>query len=262
MATPPAPTDTPITGTVLFYSTPEPLNAETHSKLGLARTDKPYSFAAKGHMTALTVTEFANAALSFPIIFVGDDKTPVAVLGLTQDENLFIDAEGGYAPGVYIPAYIRRYPFVLANDADQSRMIVCIDRASSLLVEGGETPLFDDKGQPTEYTQNAIKFCDEFETERMRTESFVKLLNELELFERRQSHYTPMTETGEAGPPQLIAEFWGVSEQALGKLPADKLVELRDNGALGQIYAHLLSLNSWEKLMAVAATRVAAANAA
>jgi hypothetical protein len=254
MATPAAP-ESPITGTVLFYSTPEPLNSEMHGKLGLVRTDKPYGFARKGHMTPLTVTEFANAALSFPIIFVGDEKTPVAVLGLNADESLFIDAEGAYDPGVYIPAYIRRYPFVLANDSDQQRMIVCIDRQSSLLAEGGDLALFDDKGQPTEYTQNAIKFCDDFEVERQRTESFVQLINDLDLFDRRQSHFTPMLANGQSGEPQLIAEFWGVSEEKLNALPAEKFVELRDNGALGQIYAHLLSLNGWDKLIAIAAVK-------
>jgi hypothetical protein len=254
MATP-AETEAPLSGTVLFYSQPEPLNAEQHAKLGLLRTDKPYGFAAQGHMTPLTVTEFANAALSFPIIFVGDEKTPVGALGLNAGENLFIDAEGGYDTGVYIPAYIRRYPFVLANDEQGQRMIVCIDRASSLLIEGGDPALFDKDGKATEYTENAIKFCDDFEMERRRTEAFVKLLSDMDLFEKKQSNFTPAMPDGSQGQPQLIAEFWGVSEDKLNALPADKFAEIRDNGALGQIYAHLLSLNGWERLIAIAAVK-------
>ncbi|MBN9319747.1 MAG: peptidase [Caulobacterales bacterium 68-7] len=262
MATTPAEADNAITGTVMFYKAPQPLSVEQHGKLGLRREDRPYAFAAEGHMTPLTVTEFANAAGSFPIIFVGDDKTPVGVLGLNAGESLFAEKDGSYTTGAYIPAYIRRYPFVLANDEGQQRMIVCIDRGSDLLVEGGEQPLFDDKGQPTEYTQNAIKFCDDFETERRRTESFVKLLIELDLLERTQSQFTPTLPNGQPGQPQLIAEFWGVSEEKLNKLPADKYIQLRDNGALSQIYAHLLSLNNWDKLIAIASSKSLAANAA
>jgi hypothetical protein len=84
----------------------------------------------------LTVTEFAPAALTFPVIFAGDDRVPLAVMGLNTGENLFIGADGSIEPNVYIPAYIRRYPFVLANDDTQDRLIVCIDRGSDLLAEG------------------------------------------------------------------------------------------------------------------------------
>jgi hypothetical protein len=254
MATP-AETESPITGSVLFYESPEPLNVEAHGKLGVKRVEKPYSFAAASHMTPLTVTEFANASLSFPIIFVGDEKTPVAVLGLNPGENIYVDAEGGWDVGAYIPAFVRRYPFVLANDEGNQRMIVCIDRKSKLVAKGGELALFNDKGEPTEYTQNAIKFCDDFEVERRRTESFVKLLNDLELLEKKQSHFTPMLPNGQPGEPQLVAEFYGVSEEKLVALPAEKFTELRDNGALGQIYAHLLSLNGWDRLIAIASDK-------
>ncbi len=254
MATP-AETESPITGSVLFYETPEPLNVEAHGKLGVKRVEKPYTFAATTHMTPLTVTEFANASLTFPIIFVGEEKTPVAVLGLNPGENIYVDAEGGWDVGAYIPAFVRRYPFVLANDEGNQRMIVCIDRKSSLVAEGADLALFDDKGQPTDYTNNAIKFCDDFEVERRRTESFVKLLSDLDLFEKKQSHFTPMQANGEAGEPQLVAEFFGISEEKLTALPAKKFTELRDNGALGQIYAHLLSLNGWDRLIAIASDK-------
>ncbi|PTT76819.1 peptidase, partial [Pseudomonas sp. HMWF010] len=172
-----------ISGNVLFYVSPEPLNREQHAKLALVHNDKPYGFAATGSAVPLTVTEFAPAALSFPVIFAGEDRVPLAVMGLNNGENLFVNADGSIDPGVYIPAYIRRYPFVLANDETQDRLIVCIDRGSTLLSESGQTALFDEKGEPTEYTQNCIKFCDDFEAERRRTDSFVQLLKELDLFE-------------------------------------------------------------------------------
>jgi hypothetical protein len=180
---------------------------------------------------------------------------PLAVMGLNTGENLFIQADGAFEAGAYIPAYIRRYPFVLANDESQDRLIVCIDRGSDLLAEGGQTPLFDDKGEPTEYTQNCIKFCDDFEIERRRTDSFVQLLKDNDLFELKRAVFTPVNPDGSAGEPQTVAEYFGVSEEKLNALPAEKIKELQLSGALAQIYAHLVSLIGWDRLIALATIR-------
>lgn len=251
METAPAP-DTGLSGTVLFYSQPEPLNAELHGNLGLVRSEAPYRFAAAGHVVPLTVTEFGLAAVSYPIIFSGDSHQPLAVTGLNGGRNLFISPEGIYQVGTYIPAYVRRYPFVLANDDKAQRMIVCIDRASSLFAVNGDVPLFEADGEASEYTRNAIKFCDDFETERRRTKSFVKALEGHDLFDVRQATFTPTLPDGEAGEPQIVAEYFAISEEKLGKLSGAQLVELRDNGALQQIYAHLVSLTNWDRLIAIA----------
>lgn len=251
METAPA-ADTGLSGTVLFYTTPEPLNKELHSKLGLVRSNTPYGFATSGHVVPVTVTEFSLAAVSYPIIFSGDAHQPLAVAGLNGGKNLFINEVGAYQVGTYIPAYIRRYPFVLANDDKSERLIVCIDRASSLFAEGGDVPLFTPEGEASEYTLNAIKFCDDFETERRRTESFVKALEALDLFEVKTATFTPVGPDGQPGEVQTVAEYYGISEEKLGALSPEKLAELRDNGGLQQIYAHLLSLTNWDRLIAIA----------
>lgn len=252
-----------LAGTVLFYGKPEPLSAENHGNLGINPSDRPYAFVAESNIVPLTVTEFAPAALSYPVIFVGDNRQPVAVLGLRQGENLYVE-EGRFRADAYIPAYVRRYPFVFANDEAQKRLIMCVDRAAPFLAEGGQQPLFKD-GQPSEFTQQAMEFCNNFEQERLRTESFVKLLEDLDLMDVREAVFTPRGPQGEPGEPQKIAEYYAVSEDKLKALPADKLVELRDNGALGQIYSHLTSLLGWDRLIAMtfqrAAQQPAAANA-
>lgn len=250
----------PLSGSVLFYTQPEPLTAEQHGKLGVTPAEKPYAFVANTHIVPLTVTEFAPAALSYPIIFVGDQKQPVVAMGLNTGDNLFIE-EGDMRPDAYLPAYVRRYPFVFANDDEQGRMILCIDRAASFVSEGGETPLFEN-GQPSAYVQNAMEFCNNFEQERVRTESFVQLLTELDLFEVREATFTPRNPDGSAGAVQKLAEYFAVSEDKLKTLSPEKLVELRDNGALGQIYAHLVSLQGWDRLIALALTRANKAEAA
>lgn len=248
-----------ISGNVLFYSKPEPLTPELHGKLGVKRVDGPFRFAAKGQVVPLAVTEFQLAAVTGPIIFVGDEKTPLLVMGLRQDHNMFLRDDGMFEPGVYIPAYIRRYPFVFANDKNAGQMILCIDRAAEFIVEGGDMPFFDDKGQPSDYTKNCIEFCNNYEVERQRTAGFVQILKDLDLFEVKTAAFTPVNPDGSPGEPQKLAEYFGISEQKLAALPADKLLELRDNGALQQIYAHLTSLVGWDRLVALAMVRDAGA---
>ena len=249
-------TTSPLEGNVLFYKNPEPLDPSLHGGLGVNPAEKPYAFVAKTNIVPLTVTEFAAAALSYPVIFTGENRQPVVVMGLRQGENLYVSDAGDFRPDAYIPAYVRRYPFVFADDKQNQRLILCIDKGADIVSEGGENPLFVD-GQPSPYTNMAMDFCNSFEQERQRTEEFVKLLNELDLLETRDATFTPRNPDGTAGAPQKLAEYYAVSEDKLKALPAEKLAELRDNGALGQIYAHLVSLLGWERLIALAFQRQA-----
>jgi hypothetical protein len=246
----------PISGNVLFYGQPEPLSLEAHGSLGVEGVSAPYGFVAASNIVPLTVTEFAPAALNYPVIFVGDNKQPVAVMGVRDGENLFVVDDGQFRPDAYIPAFVRRYPFVFANDDAQQRLILCVDRQAPFLKEGGRTPLFVD-GQPSPYVQQAMEFCNNFEQERQRTEGFVRLLTELDLFTTKEQMFVPRNADGSAGAPQKVAEFFAVSEEKVKALSPEKLVELRDNGALGQIYAHLVSLLGWDRLIAMSMVKAA-----
>lgn len=245
--------DSPVSGSLLFYTTPEPLSREVHGGLGVQRMEKPFGFAREAHVVPLTVAEFTFAAISFPIIFAGPERLPLAVLGINQGENLFVNEDGSFAMGGYVPAYIRRYPFVLASDEAQQRMVVCIERSAAIFVDKAvaHQPLFMDDGEPSEYTQNAIKFCEDFEAERRRTDAFLKLLNDLDLFEMRETVFNVPKEDGTFDPVKL-AEYYAVSEAKLNALTPEQLAQLRDNGALEKIYNHLTSLIGWDRLIAIA----------
>ena len=247
-----------LSGNVLFYGKPEPLSVEAHGALGVDAVAKPYGFVAQTNLVPLTVTEFAPAGRSYPVIVIGDAKMPVAVMALRGGENLFVSEAGEFRPEAYIPAYVRRYPFVFANDEVQKRLILCLDREAPFIRDGGATPLFID-GKPSPYVEQAMEFCNNFELERQRTDAFVKLLTELDLFDTREAVFTPRNPDGTTAAPQKIAEYFAVSEDKLKGLPAEKLAELRDNGALGQIYAHLVSLLGWDRLIAMSFQRAAAA---
>ena len=257
MAIPPIPTQpaAEFSGNVLFYSQPEPLSRELHGKIGLRRMERPFDFASKTNVVPLTVGEFPLAGLSYPIIFAGERHQPLAVMGISQGTNLFVGDDGAFQTGAYIPAYIRRYPFVLANDQSREQLVVCIDRAAKMVGDDYDLAFFDEKGEPTDYTNGCIKFCNDFETEGRRTESFVNLLKELDLFEVTRSTFTPNNPDGTQGEPQPIAEYFAVSELKLKTLPPEKLLELVENGAMGQIYAHLMSLTGWDRMIAVSMSR-------
>jgi hypothetical protein len=259
MAIPPTPMPSPaeFSGNVLFYSKPEPLSRELHGKIGLKRMDRPFGFAANTNVVPLTVGEFPVAGISFPIIFAGERYQPLAVMGIRQGTNLYVGADGAFEVGAYIPAYIRRYPFVLANDQSRGQLVVCIDRGASMLGEDYDLPFFNENGEPTDYTNGCIQFCNDFENEGRRTESFVTLLRQLDLFDVARATFTPNNPDGTPGEPQPIAEYFAVSEAKLKALPQEKLLELVANGAVAQIYAHMMSLTGWDRLI----TRTMAAQA-
>jgi hypothetical protein len=249
MATDALPTSSPMFSNLLFYKSVEPLDPMRHGKLGMNASDRPYAFAAKSHFVPLQVGEFGIAATHYPIIFGGEAHAPLAVMGVRQGENLFITADGRYRTGAYVPAFVRRYPFIVARDDQAQRSIVCIDRGFDLFTEDEpDTPLFEN-GQPSAFTQRCISFCEGFDSDSRATSSFMKLMLEMDLFETRNTTYTPRKPDGFLDEPIQIAEYFAISEEKLKALSPAKFAELRDNGALTQIYAHLTSLNGWQGLV-------------
>lgn len=242
----------PLTGNVLFYRNPEPLDSRRHAKLGMRTTGQPYGFAARQHVVPAQVGEFGPASVNYPIIFAGENRVPLIVMGLNEGQNLYVGPDNAFRLGAYIPVFIRRYPFIGARDGGAGRSVVCVDRAFEFFTEDNpDVMLFDPDGQPSAFTQRCIDFCSRFDTDSQATISFVNLLNDLDLFETRTTTYTPPRPEGEPpAEPNLIAEFYAVSEDKLKSLPHAKFAELRDNNALGQIYAHMISLHVWERLIA------------
>ena len=239
------------TGNLLFYKNPEPLNSENHSHLGVTPDSKdPYGFARNTQLVPITVAEFAATALSYPIIFAGTEHSPAAVMGLQKDHNAYIDENGLMPDGAYVPGFMRRYPFVPAmNNGDATNLMVCIDRDASVVTENAEQPFFVD-GKPSEFTQRAIEFIQNYENETQGTRNFVKVMEELDLFEKQDVTIPQNSEDGKSIVQQKIGEFIGLSHQKLNALPSEKIMELRDNGGLMAIYAQMLSQSNWQRLVA------------
>ena len=242
-----------LTGNVLFYKQPQPLNAEQHAGLGVKQIEQPFGFLREAHAVPVTVTEFGMAAGSYPIIFVGDDRTPVAVMGIRQGQNLYVDDNGFVAQDHYVPAFVRRYPFVFATDDQSDRLILCVDRGAPMVTNQPEVAFFQN-GQPTQFTTDAIEFCKEFERQRQATAEFSRMMRVADLFEQKTVSFQPRDAQGNAvGEQQKIADYWALSEERLNALPQEKFLELRANGAIGAVYAHLLSLLKWQTVIQRAA---------
>jgi len=249
-----------VAGNVMFYSNPQPLNKENHGKFGVKQVDKPFDFMAKQHFVPLTAQEFGAAATSYPVVFAGDEKTPIAIMGIRPSENLFVN-EGMFEQDHYMPAFARRYPFVLANDDANQRRVVCVDMdADCVTNKKPERPFFE-KNDASAFTQEAIQFLENFEQNRAFTDVLVKRFKELDLFEMKDMHFQGNNPDGSLAERQKIAEYFAVTDEKLRALDEKTLKELNDSGMLAAAYAHMLSLGNWQRLVNMTLRRAASEQA-
>jgi len=234
-----------ITGKLFLFEKPELLNKEQHGHLGVTPPDNPCKFCAGVAAIPLTASEIPSAVKDYPVVFLSQEEPiPLAVVGLIDQTNLFVDENGRWQEDCYIPGYIRRYPFAIASETGGERLAIVIDTAYNGVVPGGETPLFEN-GEPTEATQQAIEFCKAYETDRRMTDQFVGLLKESGLVKPQAAQYTPKGES-EARP---FAQYFGIDEQALNALSDEQYLNLRKSNILPFLYAQLMSLGNWRTLL-------------
>ncbi|MEO8809706.1 MAG: SapC family protein [Rhodanobacter sp.] len=237
---------------VIFYEHPVPLNRADHKALrlkGLAHM----KFAMNTHSVPLTGAEFGVAARDVMIVFAGTDAAnagPIALLGLRQNENLFVDPAGQWEPDTYIPAFVRRYPFVLGEKPEGSPeggdFTVFLDEQFEGFNADEGQRLFNDDGTDTEMLTNAVGFLSEFQQNIERTRTFMKQLVKYDLLEPRNVQLRK----GESDSSQGITlnGLFMVSEEKLRALDEKDTYDLMREGALGWIYAHLLSLVNIDRL--------------
>lgn len=239
----PAGDATQMKGMPIFYEQPEILDPERHKGLGLIDSQS-LSFAASSNAIPLNAAEFSMASRDYPIVFVGEeDINSVAIVGLKNDENLMVDKDGNWARGAYIPAYVRRYPFIFVHQAGTSQYALCIDRASSRISSDGETAFFDG-AEKTELSEKAMEFCTLYQRHHIATEAVLKQLGELDLLVTHSIQF-PLGD----GNSMTLKDFRIVDEKRLQELSDDDFLKLRKSGALAAIYCHLVSLNSWQNLL-------------
>lgn len=224
----------------VFYQDLMPLNSRDHSGWHSKTTDKA-PWLGGFHAVPLTVEEFPAAARHFPIIFsAGADPVPLALMGLNEGVNVFVDAEGKVTENIYIPAYVRRYPFLLAKLAPESEELsLCFDPSSDLVGEFDEgSPLFAGD-QPSEATKGLLAFCEQFEQAGLKTQAFVEELTKHKLL---MDGEVAIQQEG-VEQPFVYRGFQMIDQQKLRELRGDVLRAWNQNGMLPLVYAHSFSLD-------------------
>ncbi|MET0180956.1 MAG: SapC family protein [Novosphingobium sp.] len=224
----------------LFYRDLMPLNSRDHGTWR-ARPMERAPWLAGQHAVPLTVEEFPQAQRYFPIIFAsGDNPVPLALMGLNEGVNVFVDDEGKIAAPVYLPAYVRRYPFLLARLTPQSEELsLCFDPTGEVIGEFEEGDRLFDDNQPSEATKNALTFCESFEQAGQRTGAFIDELKKHGLLmEGEVAIQQPGVEQ-----PFIYRGFQMVNQDKLREVRGDVLRGWNQNGLLPLIHAHLFSLD-------------------
>ncbi len=223
----------------ILYNGLVPLNSNEHGNFRVRSTDAA-PFLKHQHAVPLTIDEFVSAQRFVPIIFsAGDDPVPLALMGLNEGVNTFLDDEGKLRGPAYVPAYVRRYPWMLAKlRPDNDELSLCFDPTSEVVGEFEEGELLLEDNQPTELTRNILKFCEEFEQAAHRTAMFMKDLKDLDLImDGEVSIQLPGNEQ-----PFIYRGFGMVNEEKLRDMRGDQLRKINQNGMLPLIHAHLFSL--------------------
>lgn len=231
----------------MFYKDLVPLNSKEHAKWRVKGLDNA-DFMTNQHAIPVTIDEFPNASRTYPIVFsVGENSVPLILMGLNEGVNTFMNEEGRFDQPAYVPAYVRRYPFMLAKlQPDAKELSLCFDPTTGAIGDYKEgEPLFD-KDQPTETTKNILDFCEQFEQAGQRTGQFVEELNKLDLL---MDGEVSIQQTG-VEKPYIYRGFQMVNEEKLRDMRGDELRKLNQNGMLPLIYSHLFSLQIMREVFA------------
>lgn len=227
----------------LFYNDPAPLDAKKHGKTSLKK-NFGFGFTKGINAVPVNLIEMPQICHFYPIAFSPDGRaTPVAVLGLRDSENLFLDAKGQWQPNSYIPAYIRRYPFIFSELPNSDKLTLCIDQNPEILDEKGEQRFFEADGKPTALAQNALEFCKSYHAAAQQTQAFSQALAESDLLIDREAQLTVI------GNRRInFSGFKIINEEKLAQMDDKTFLEWRKNGWLPFIYAHLFSGAQWQRL--------------
>ncbi len=230
---------------LLFYEKAAPVTFKDHGDLSV-RTGGSYGFARNVNSVPLTAVEFSAAAAAYPIVFAGDEQAvmPAVILGARASENLFVDADGTWT-GSYIPAFVRRYPFVFSTADDGAQLILHVDETfEGCNREGRGERLFDADGQRTQYLQNLLKFLQEYQGQFARTQTYCNRLRDLGLLQPMQAQFRVA-----GGEERQVSGFQVVNREKLKEIGAEDLQQMFSTDELECTYLHLHSLRHFNAMV-------------
>lgn len=227
----------------LFYENPVALHPQTLAGAALA-DPLDYGFARDTNIIPISLNEIPLAAQTYPVAFTIDGGVrPVAVVGVRDDENLFVDSRGRWADNAYVPAYVRRYPFILGEQDGGEFVTLCIDHCPRVLVAEGRGKALFQGEEPTGLVKRAFEFCQSYRAMEAATGPFIEALIEHALLDARVATIS-MPDGGEI----RLAGFATLDEAKLRGLSDEVFLEFRHKGWLKAIYAQLQSTLNWNLL--------------
>ncbi len=229
----------------LLFNDLAPLSSVEHATWKARRTETA-PFLAKQHAIPVTIDEFAVVQRYFPIIFsAGDNPVPLALMGLNEGVNTFVDDDGKLIDQVYVPAYVRRYPFLLARLRDDAEELsLCFDPSADAIGPFDDGDALFENGEPTEAVKGILGFCEQFEQAGQRTTAFMKELTDQKLL--MDGEVSIQTEDSEQ--PFIYRGFQMVNEEKLRDLRGDSLRKMMKSGLLPLVHAHLFSLQTMREI--------------
>jgi hypothetical protein len=231
---------------LLIYESAVPVSNARHGQWSL-EVGGDYAFSKRVNSVPLMAVEFPNAAPEYAIVFAGtgDAMVPAVILGMRADENLYLTKQGGWT-GNYIPAFVRRYPFVFAGSADGKTYTLCIDESfKGFNQEARGQRLFNEEGKPTAYVENVLKFLEQFQIEQRRTQALCRKLQELNLLEPMRAQFNLGS-----GEQLALTGFMAVARDRIRTLNPEALAELVKSDQLELIYLHLQSMRNFQAMTA------------
>jgi len=225
---------------LLIYERAVPVSQQRHRDWYI-KTGTDYGFAGRVNSVPLVAAEVAVASAAYPVVFAGEgDVVPVVLLGVRDGENLYVDKDGNW-DAKYVPAFVRRYPFVFSSTDDGKTFTLCLDEDfSGVNTEGRGERLFDKDGERTQYLKNVLNFLQVYQAQFQRTQGLCRKLADLDLFEPMQAQVKLKT-----GQQLTLGGFKVINRAKLKALPAETLGELAKADELEVIYAHLASLRNF-----------------
>jgi len=234
-----------VTSQLLIYESAVPVSNTRHGEWSV-EVGADYSFSKGVNSVPLMAVEFPHAATEYAIVFSGTAEAfiPAVILGMRGNENLYLAQQGGWQ-AKYIPAFVRRYPFVFSSSQDGKTFTLCIDEAfPGFNQQGRGQRLFAEDKKPSAYVSNVLKFLEQYQLEFRRTQAFCNKLKDLGLLEpmRAQANLP-------SGERLALTGFMAVSRDKLKALPGDKLAELAKTDELELLYLHLQSMRNFSAMV-------------
>lgn len=230
---------------LLFYANAVPVTNRKHGDLSV-KSGRDFAFARLVNSVPLTAVEFRRASPEYAVVFAGEGDAiiPVAILGAEAEQNAFVKEDGTW-DGKYVPAYVRRYPFVFASSDDGKSFTLCIDDGfSGCNTEGRGERLFDADGERTQYLETVLNFLKEYQAQFQRTRAFCGRLKELDLLEPMQASFSLPD-----GQQKNLTGFMAVNRTKLKELDDEVLAKMAKSDELELIYLHLHSMQNFSGML-------------